>query len=535
MDLSRESSNYTIFSALVAEAERHLQASHFTAAAVYAQIASAFAMLNHADIFVSPRLERIARHIGCALLGADSETPPDRPRRGARPIIHVATQVFGIGGHTRMIWRWLEQDRAHTHIVALTRQGPEPLPRRLRAAAEASGGSLVRLDARPGSLIARARALRRLARTGEIVVLHINPYDIVPLIAFADRRNLPPIALLNHTDHLFGLGVSTADLYVNQRESGAQLALTRRGVADERLALLPIVVPQPSRSMQRSEAKRRLGLPPDSLLLLSIARAEKYVPLSGSRAYLNDLVLPHAALPVLHRFPQAHLFVVGPPHTGAWEAAAEATGGRVRAFGSRPDTALFYQAADVYLDSFPFTSITSLLEAGSYGTPLVGCFPYGAGARVLCADTPALRRTMIGATTSAEYHAAIERLLADAAYRAEMGALAAQGIARDHSGAGWQRWLSMTYSRALEIPAHDGSPPCDEYRQPSELDALLHDLYSGDGALDGLTAANVQLLPPGLRLRLWLELAQQTHRLRLRLLFPEWLASQILRLVARPA
>ena len=127
--------------------------------------------------------------------------------------------------------------------------------------------------------------------------------------------------------------------------------------------------------MRRPTPRSQLGIPADAVVLLSVGTGFKYTPIDGP-GFLETL------LPVVRRHENVVLLVVGPKPSGEWARAAEATGGRVRALGRQLDTAVLYEAADIYLDSFPFTSPTAMLEAGSYGLPLVAYSPHRRDAEV---------------------------------------------------------------------------------------------------------------------------------------------------------
>jgi hypothetical protein len=161
----------------------------------------------------------------------------------------VATSVEAVGGHTRMIRRWIERDaEAARHSIALIRQR-KAVPPDVSRAVLAAGGRIFRLGTRRAGLLDLARELRAVAAGVDLVVLHVAPQDVVPLLAFSGLAERPPIALLDHADHLFWTGVSIADAVIGLRRSGRDLATAARGVAPERSLALPIPV--------EAEARRR--------------------------------------------------------------------------------------------------------------------------------------------------------------------------------------------------------------------------------------------------------------------------------------
>ena len=107
----------------------------------------------------------------------------------------------------------------------------------------------------------------------------------------------------------------------------------------------------------------------------------------------------------------ALLLAIGPESSESWQRAAAASGGRIVALGERPDTATFYEAADIYVDSYPFSSITSMLEAGSYGLPVVTCCPYQGDSRVLGSGAPGLSDVMVRTSNPVQYRVALNRLI----------------------------------------------------------------------------------------------------------------------------
>jgi glycosyltransferase involved in cell wall biosynthesis len=435
-------------------------------------------------------------------------------------VLHILTKALDVGGDTRMVWRWIQQDSTRQHSVVLTRQGALRVPALLQDAVRAAGGQITILNEKRGGLREWAQHLRSLAQEVDLIAVHVHPNDVLPAIAFAIRQDVPPIVYVNHADHVFWVGTSACDLVVSVRGSGAALVQTRRHISAERNALLPLSLPSFVRTHTRTEAKALLGLPPQAVVLLSVARPHKYDPVKHHNG-LDAFCWPETLIPILARHPEAVLLVVGPEPRGRWAEAAAKTQNRIRALGTRDDTALFYQAADVYLDSFPFASVTSLLEAGSYGVPLLSFDPFDGTARVLAADSPGLDQHLIKARDIEAYEAMLEDLLCSPSKRTKIGTQTQHAIAESHSGQSWSKALEYVYERAMSLTRTESIVGED---QPSitELDELLPCVFHNDFSLDTIIQHHLRLMPTELRYSTWASLMLRHRQFYPGLLLPEW-------------
>jgi glycosyltransferase involved in cell wall biosynthesis len=461
--------HFEVFRNLLTQAKDFAHRGKYDAAAVYGDVAASYAFRRHCGLFVSQELEQVLLTIGQKAIPkghypSKNSLLPNQPKK----ILHVATGVKGIGGLTRMIWRWIQQDTESSHSLVLTRQPLVDVPSILRDAVLNSHGNLYTLSEIFG-FVSAAKRLRQIAASADIVVLHISPDDAIPIIAFANKEQSPPILFLDHADHGFWLGASISDVVINLRSSGMRLAQERRGIEAERIALLPIILPPTQRTLSRAEAKRKLGFDENNLLLLSIARAPKYKTIDG-------INFGDAHVPLLEKYDNAVLVVIGPGNSEDWSAAVERVQGRIKIFPERQDTEVFYQAADIYVDSFPYTSITSLLEAGSYGVPLVSRYPYSDVSAVYGADAPGLDDNLIRTPNLEGYTAILSRLVEDEEFRLSLGKATQSKIAQTHTSTNWQKNLEKLYSRAATIP------PVNATLTPNkmlitELDVLLMRLF----------------------------------------------------------
>jgi Glycosyl transferases group 1 len=505
--------NYAGFRDLLATARRRYEDGRLDAAAAYCQIAGMAAWTNPVGLFGSDEIEDLLRALSRRLPAC---APPEPRPAPPRTVLHVATQVYQTGGSTQAIAAWIEQDAGRRHRVCVTRQGASELPAKILARLT-SRSDLVRLDTKPRGLMGRAAALREAAADTDVVVLHAHPCDVLPVIAFGDGLELPPVVYVDHADHVFWLGRSVARVLLSMRDSGRLLALSRRGIEAERCVVMARPLRLSKRSVQREEAKRRLGLPVDQVVIVTAADGSKYQPIGGP-AFL-DLVRP-----VIARHADVSLRAAGPAPDGEWALAARATAGRIRALGTLPDVSLLQQAADIYLDSFPFSSLTSLLEAGSYGTPVVTFRGHPDDCLVLGADTRGLDEHMLCPASAEAFEHELGRLIAQPDLRRELGERTRRAILDSHSGAGWQASVTGLYERAVLL--NSAPQPGHAERRAGRLDVLVDHVMEQTGfgqGVPGAVRANLGLLPPRERIDAWRELVSAGAAPERGQVVPDWL------------
>ena len=161
----------------------------------------------------------------------------------------------------------------------------------------------------------------------------------------------------------------------------------------------------------------------------------------------------------------------------AWEEASRATGGRVIAAGVRDDIVTFYEAADVYLETYPCGSSTAVLEAAAMGMPVVAFCPAGLGAEVLVSEIlglPAKLRRQ--ATTLEALAASVNELLADHERRETEGRATANAVERAYGIDAWRVHLEHLLALACAaVPATAGELAA--LGEPGRLDEVIHILH----------------------------------------------------------
>jgi hypothetical protein len=480
---------YGRFSELLKLAEDRSAAGDLLAAARLSQIAARYAFPGHVGLFASPRLERLLLGIGRQIPTATANRKQNHSQPG-RNILHVLSYAQPIGGDSRFVWRWMQEDSENRHSIAITSQadlnGKYEVPEVLRKSAENAGGFLHVLSVPTSQPLEQARELRALCQEMDIVALHLYPYDIVPVLALAAGCDSVKTLFLNHADHAFWVGASVAHSVVHLRTQTPEFLKNRRGLYPERSSILPIpLAPTPPTATQ-AEAKRMLGYGPDVVLLLTIATPFKYSA-PGQVGFLD------LAAPVLAEFPQAVLIAVGPTPEGAWRLASIKTNGRIVPLGRRWDNELLCSAADVYLDSVPFSSITSLLEGGSRGIPLLGYRQPNPELRLLGPGAPGLDGAMNLPDDPETYRALLARLITDAEFRRQSGRRVQAQICSLHTGSNWLHAVNDMYGKVERSNARGCLRESGDTFEPIALNCALLHLY-GRKPFGGLRALIRQYL-----------------------------------------
>jgi hypothetical protein len=425
-------------------------------------------LLNQNRDLSSPRIESNLQFFGRML--PEREKPPlvrSTETEGREIWLHVLNEALPFGGHTAMATNWMQDDRSkRIHSVALLSQ-TLPVPHELVQAVRKSGGNVYPADSTQ-SFLSRATWLRRLAyELASFVVLHVDLDDVISPVAFGGDGG-PPVLMVNHAAHIFWIGGSIADLVVNCRGSVQEESWTHLHRGIPRYATIPIPLLKPTGSnagtfvntRKREEARENIGIPKDSVCILTIGDSFKYTPIDA----LNFI---EVCEDILRDAPDAFLVAVGPEADGCWKIARDRFGSRLRVYGrqSRTQIAVFHQAADIYIEGFPFGSTTALLEAGIRGIPVVlapaECPPpYGS-------DGVALDEVLVRPSSIDEYKTMVVRLSKSSIERDRWGSRVCSAVTRHHTGSGWGQYLENAIRKLPS--AHVAYPVTSSVRTPGRL------------------------------------------------------------------
>lgn len=277
--------------------------------------------------------------------------------------LHIASQLYSHGGHTRLL-RSLLTEAQNGCDVLLTRE-----------AAQESSAQLLGLDPRR-LLIAHGRTtfervadIARVVSNYQTVFLHIHPDDVtcaVALYLINCGNSRPVVHFVNHSDHTFSVGLATVSTVLEISTFGWALRYERNTADRSSFVGLPI-----------RSAGRNVATPPVPSRLLTAAEPYKYKPYGAAS-------LPRVAESVLQRLPDAHLSVIGPRRFDYWWWPIRMRfPSRVRVQGrvSHPSYLDVLDGSGVFIDSYPITGGTAFTEALLHGCNVAGLLgeSYGYG------------------------------------------------------------------------------------------------------------------------------------------------------------
>lgn len=324
----------------------------------YGFAAKASWSIYHPDFYQSPEIENML--LECASKISPENYTIKNTKEEKRKVLHVLSEGYSTGGHTRLAKNWMKSDNDSIHSLVTTWQ-LRSTPGWLINEVKNSGGWVTSLETVSDKLCERAKALRKLAyEWADVVVLHMHMMDPIPVMAFGVEDG-PPVIYMNHGDHLFWLGASIADLVADLRPSGQKLTLTRRSCNNS--CILPIPL-EPKKVYNKKEIREKYSIDENELVILTIASNYKFRSINNHN-YI-DIVKN-----IVNKVDNCKVYIIGPVDTGKWHEVNIETGGKIKALGVVTEIDEFYQMADIYLDCFMMGSMTSLLDASKYGLSVI--------------------------------------------------------------------------------------------------------------------------------------------------------------------
>lgn len=311
--------------------------------ALYLRQLATFALYNITGYYVNWKFERLLLNLG-------QKIPPISPIKKEShthhrlSILHIATELYDIGGHTKLLINWVKIDKDNLHTVILTRMTENKLSTKVKEEINTNCNPIITLE---GTILERAFQLKQIAQKYDLIILHIHPNDIIPTIAFSDPLFKTPILFLNHADHIFWIGISIIDCLIQIRESNIILDKERRG------ANFQMFLPIPVDNTQKKEKSLNFVKEKGQVILLSTGSEYKYKPFGEHNFF-------EAAYKIVNTFEKVIFFIAGVSPT--CEFYQKYKHPRIICLGNVTNLKDYEEFCDIYVEGFPMASFTAMLQ-----------------------------------------------------------------------------------------------------------------------------------------------------------------------------
>lgn len=318
---------------------------------MYIEKTSYSAWYNFPGYYTSNCFESIIRNIALKSLDFDNVNIQDTAEDKT---LHLFSEISSIGGHSKLIFSWMENDKNSKHYLLSTWQNFQEVSDIAKSYQYNIDHNLFVYDQKL-NIIEKAQKIVDTLKENYFsrIILHIHPHDVIPSLVFSSQKLKSPVFFLNHAEHTYWLGAPVTDFLLQIRESNILKDSENRNIPVQDQFFLPIPVDE-SYSLKKTEK--------NTFNIISIGRASKYEPNQEYNFY-------EEALKIVKKFEHVVFTIVGielnNPNRKIY------THERLIFIHPTRDINPYIETADLYLEGFPIPSFTSLLEPAMAGVPFV--------------------------------------------------------------------------------------------------------------------------------------------------------------------
>ena len=429
---------------------------------IIAQMALTFATYNNTGYFYSKILEnfyvKLAEKYTVSLNNINCEK---------NSFLHVATMCLSVGGHSRVIERWIENCAVDgKHSVVLINQGEMPIPKKLLQNVEKKKGTIILLDNLAENQIKKALELRMIGMRYEYIILHIHMDDPVATIAFGNRDFTRPVIFFNHARHLFWIGKRVSDVIAN--------FMTDNDVSVERKLLkniykLPIPIDSDINfTGEKDAARKKLNIQSDKNIIITIGSPYKFHPICNDWGFFRilDEILTDS---------NVVLYVMGPDgREKIWGDLLKKYPDRFVFLGNvayEEGYNYFLIASDILIDSYPIGGGTVCVDSIKNSRPFVSL-------KNLLRNVDFVSDSEGFCENGSQLVSKIKKMLRNSKYRDFIFENERNLFVRDYSIDGWNRYLKeiLDHVKSHNIRNLDGEV------EPVNIDeycVILNEIYGG--------------------------------------------------------
>lgn len=391
--------------------------------------AANFAYKNETGYFNSDILENTITSISQKVITSRNNLDVNKGTR----VLHIVSEIFNIGGHSKLLSKWILRDNTTDSSVLATSMKLEDLQKVLAHHNLGSVPSMVLI----GDDIQKSQELSEIAQGFNRVILHIHPNDIIPSLAFSSGAYHGEVYFMNHADHSFWVGKQILTKLILYRENIKEETIERRGISDDDIYVLPIPMDEikieaTSSKDKPKELRNKLKLQSDDLVGICISSAYKLNRFNGY-SFFDDIIK------LLNQNPRYHFIMIGVDKKFEYAEYHE----RIHYMGRVNDPSPFLRISDIYIENMPYGSFTSLFLAMTYNIPIQ--LMYSDFAKLSSIDIFTVEDGFEYPSDYNDWKESIERLLANPEIKQKQIDAQNSYLINNNYSEGWTRRLTQLY------------------------------------------------------------------------------------------
>ncbi len=374
--------------------------------------------------------------------------------------LHVLTEGYETGGHTRVVERWIENAPANqVHSVIQIKPSKSKLLM-LSDIIKAKNGNFILLKNNL-SIEEKAIKLRKIAMEYEYVILHTHMGDPTAILAFGTEEFTRPVLFYNHASHMPWLGKNIADLVLDIVNNDA-ITKEKRGITNTYFLGVPTKNTAFAKVSDKNEIRRRLKIPFDKKIIVTSGSDARYRNICGNdfRDYLEEIMDDNTLC-----------YVIGvKPKSPSWKKIKHDTKNRVITLGFinfHKGFSDYLKAADLYLDSYPLGGGTAMIDAISSGVPALSL-------NTVCPQFDYLTETSAYCQTKDEFINKARKVLNNKAYANEIYEEVKNSLIKYQSTEAWNKKIEKLFEIAPKNHKVKILSEADDYCENNDLSVLCN-------------------------------------------------------------
>ncbi|WP_027380397.1 glycosyltransferase family protein [Chryseobacterium daeguense] len=479
--MSRLEENKKYFLKTLKIAELLYQEKKYNDCLLYIERLSYSAWYNFPGYYTSNLIESIIRNIASETLQFKKQKTAELQKDKT---LHFFSEISRVGGHSKLIFSWIENDKNSSHYLLSSWQNEELVSEIAESYNYKINNNLFTFE-KDITIPEKAQKIIEVLENNDFsrIVLHIHPHDVIPSMVFSSKMLEYPVFFLNHAEHTYWLGAPIIDFLLQIRETNLIKDSKNRNIPVEDQFFLPIPVDE---SFKLKKTERT------TFNILSIGRESKYEPNEIYNFY-------EAALKIVEKFENVIFTIVGIAETN--ENRKKYQHKRLILIPPTREIDKYIEDSDLYLEGFPVPSFTSLLEPAMAGMPFVLHYDPASVYKVF---DDKKEEGIFYPEDLAAWHQEVEKIITDETYRKQLTSLQQEYLRKYFSAEAWssqlERIKSITKNKkhsVRTIPSEEKYLDGRDEELVSVIQPISMNHYSYTGKLGFLSRLKVIFLSFG--------------------------------------